>query len=87
MGEEGKEGVSEKEKERQRTREFAEEMKLWKEEQALAKAEKRKVRWAKPIRGPRQPCAPKPSKPTDEFEEYEEIDININDGDDSDSDN
>lgn len=79
-----------KKREASRTSEFAKEMVEWKEEQALAKAEKRRPRWMKPKRGPRQAAIPKPARPRDLpnniEEELEEIDINIDDCLDDDDD-
>lgn len=71
-----------KSREDARTKEFAEELKMWKEEQLLAKVEKRKPRWLKPKRGPREPAIPRPAKPSAADNELEEIDINVDDGDD-----
>ena len=66
-------------KEKEKTRQFAEEMKIWKDEQTLAKLEKRKPRWGKPKRGARLPAIPKPTKPQASDDGLEEIDINVDD--------
>lgn len=73
-----------KQKDKARTAEFKEEMRCWKEEQRIAKTEKRRPAWNKPVRGPREPVIPKPVRPHNE--ELEEIDINIDDVSEAESD-
>lgn len=70
-----------------KTEEFAAAIKLWKAETALARAEKRKSRMTRPVRGPRERAIPKPKRPSSSRDDLEEIDIFIdNNSGDSDAD-